>query len=68
MKCACFKKDGSACGDDATARVHWPGRSIVMCAPHALQAWNIAEAMGFDLTFEPLPPAEPESHGERRTS
>lgn len=42
------------CDKAATCMVHWPGRSLPMCAPCALRAGNVATHMGFNLTTEPF--------------
>lgn len=45
------------CTGHATTRVHWPGNTIELCDTCAVRAANVAGAMGFTLTTEPLLPA-----------
>lgn len=40
-------------------RIHWPGKTIELCKPCALRAANIADAMGFTLTVDPIDPETP---------
>lgn len=47
----------TTCDDFAEVVAHWPGQPISLCAPHLAAACVIAEAMGFDLRYEPLPEA-----------
>jgi hypothetical protein len=44
------------CLEDAAFVVHWPGRTLKLCARCKDRALRIAEAMGFALTVEPIPP------------
>lgn len=54
MKCGT-----ATCTTDAAYRVLWPGKAIVMCRPCALRASRVSDAMGFDLTVDPLDPDGP---------
>jgi hypothetical protein len=48
--CEAHEKNGDPCTKEATVRVFWPGRSLVMCGEHADAAKRVAAAMGFDLS------------------
>lgn len=59
MNCPGLHSTSATCGTDtcektATTRVHWPGNTLDMCGTCALRAANVANAMGFNLTTEPL--------------
>jgi hypothetical protein len=47
------------CGAAATYHVSWPGQPIDFCAPCAVRAWRISEAMNFPLEARPLVPELP---------
>lgn len=49
--------DEKRCGEEATARMHWPGRDeTAVCAEHHQAAVYMANVMGFYLPFsEPQP-------------
>lgn len=41
------------CKSPATVIVFWPGKAS-LCAIHAISARDVAAAMGFEVSFEPL--------------
>jgi len=55
---------GEPCQREAIFWVHWPGKSLQMCADCAVRAQNIAHFMGFRLSINaidqlPLPVISP---------
>ncbi len=41
------------CSNEATLLVHWPGTPTELCGGCTQLAANLADVMGFKLTFEP---------------
>ncbi len=42
------------CNADAVGTVYWPGAELTMCAACIARAKEVAAAMGFVLSVEPL--------------
>lgn len=47
--------ESQGCKGDGGFRVHWPGRTTLMCEPCATRARGLASFMGFNLTVDVVP-------------